>query len=163
MACHSFRHNCTSRQATQPHVKRHNWRRGRYGECTRLLDEEREMREPKHQAAKKKQVRCNAPWARKFVPGAVESGVELPEGVLQSSLTCPPGVNTWVARLLREGCALARQATQLQEEEVLEEEEAEALEQERGEEKEVEIRKMWFLHTDYGCSDNLHTNRRSQK
>ena len=45
-----------------------------------------------------RKVRCNAPWARQFVPGAAETGVELPEGVQESSLTCPPDVYAWVAR-----------------------------------------------------------------
>ncbi len=41
---------------------------------------------------------CNESWARRFVPGTEESGTTLPAETLQSSLTCPPGRSTWVAR-----------------------------------------------------------------
>ena len=72
--------------------------KGHLHAAKRILDAEREQRHPDRKLAKRKQVRCNAPWARQFVPGAVESGVELPEGVQQSSFTCPPDVKAWVAR-----------------------------------------------------------------
>ena len=55
--------------------------RGHVHAAKRMLDAEREQRRPNRQAAKKKRIRCNAPWARQFVPGSVESGAELPEGV----------------------------------------------------------------------------------
>ena len=72
--------------------------RGHVHAAKRMLDAERERRRPNRQAAKKKRIRCNAPWARQFVPGPVESGVDLPEGVQQSSLISPPDVKVWVAR-----------------------------------------------------------------
>jgi hypothetical protein len=43
-------------------------------------------------------VRCNVPWARRYVPGSKESGVKLVAGTDQSSLASPPGRFVWVAR-----------------------------------------------------------------
>ena len=64
-----------------------------------MLDAERQQRQAQSaKFVKKKQIRCNAPWARQFVPGAAESGVELPEGVQECTLNCPPDVHAWVAR-----------------------------------------------------------------
>ena len=51
--------------------------KGHLHAAKRILDAEREQRHPDRKLAKRKQVRCNAPWARQFVPGAVESGGEL--------------------------------------------------------------------------------------
>ena len=42
-------------------------------------------------------VKCSLPWMRPFVPGTKESGVDLPEGTLQSCLENPPGRFVWVA------------------------------------------------------------------
>ena len=43
-------------------------------------------------------VRCNVPWARKYVPGGPGSGTDLPEGCKQSTLGAPPDRCVWVAR-----------------------------------------------------------------
>jgi hypothetical protein len=47
---------------------------------------------------KTRTVRCNVPWARRYVPGSKESGVKLVAGTDQSSLASPPGRFVWVAR-----------------------------------------------------------------
>ena len=63
-----------------------------------VLRRERTKRQPVGNVNKHRVVRCNVPWARRYVPGAAESGTALPEGCRQSTLGAPPNRCVWVAR-----------------------------------------------------------------
>ena len=63
-----------------------------------VLRRERTKRQPPRGDVKQRVVRCNVPWASRYVPGAAESGMTLPEGCRQSTLNAPPNLFVWVAR-----------------------------------------------------------------
>ena len=46
----------------------------------------------------RREVLCNVPWAKRYVPGTAESGTVLHEECRQSSLAAPPNRCVWVAR-----------------------------------------------------------------
>ena len=63
-----------------------------------VLRRERAKRQPVECCTNLRVVRCNVPWARRYVPGTAESGTTVPEGCKQSCLGAPPTRFVWVAR-----------------------------------------------------------------
>ena len=62
-----------------------------------VLRRERTKRQPVGDV-KHRVMRCNVPWARRYVPRAAESGTALPEGCRQSTLGAPPNRCVWITR-----------------------------------------------------------------
>ena len=65
-------------------------------------------------AAKSPSVKCSLPWMQTYVPGTKESGVDLPEGTLQSCLENLPGRFVWVVKFNKKSIATQKVAKEHQ-------------------------------------------------